>query len=564
MPRDASDHRAVATRGSEAVDASTFGLESIWRAVEGSAAEPLPDPLLGRDLGGVRLVRLIAEGGMGRVYEGRQESPTRAVAVKVVRPGFFTANLLRRFALEAEILGRLRHPWISQIFSAGTFAFAGVELPYFVMELIPDALTITAYASTAGLPLRERLELFCKVCEAVAYGHRQGVVHRDLKPNNILVDPSGHPKVIDFGVARGSYGNESLTALTDVGQMLGTVQYMSPEQLSQGSAEVDARSDVYALGVILYELLVGRPPHALRGKPLAEAARIVQQQIPPRASRVDRTVPTRISSIAATCLAKDRKGRFATAGDLLAAIRDALDHPATAPEGPWWRIGRPPRGRRDGFRLAAVAASAAVVGVAIALATGTIGGRGAPSPSLAAAAPAAEITYGFRSVLDADADRHLVEAVGMKKWKEQFIHPAVSYWGPPGFGVEGRLVYRIPFPGPTTRIHVKARSECWDYTREPGGVGRGASAIEVSRDGETWITVRDNITPGNWGAGWAIDDDMPATVIGGRELWLRMRFFSEGPAVRTGYAVAQFARATGEPPENVFEVRGSCAASRAP
>jgi serine/threonine protein kinase len=165
-------------------------------------ANPESDPFLGSDVGGVTIVRLIAEGGMGRVYEGKQEKPSRTVAVKVMRPGLALPSLLRRFEYEAEVLGRLQHPGIAHIYSVGVHRLGGAAVPYFVMEYIANARTLTKYADELALPTRRRLDLFRSVCDAVAHGHQKGVIHRDLKPSNILVDAAGQPKVIDFGVAR--------------------------------------------------------------------------------------------------------------------------------------------------------------------------------------------------------------------------------------------------------------------------------------------------------------------------------------------------------------------------
>ena len=216
---------------------------------------------------------------MGRVYEGLQHQPRRRVAVKVMRPCLISREACRRFALESEILGRLRHPSIAQIFSAGMCDVMGTQVPFFVMEYISDALPITQYAHRQCLATDARLELFKKLCDAVAYGHEQGVIHRDLKPSNILVEPTGVPKIIDFGVARSvSAGPGSMTALTEIGQLIGTVQYMSPEQFGANRDDVDTRSDVYALGVILYELLTGRPPYAIQPEQIFEAARVVREQ----------------------------------------------------------------------------------------------------------------------------------------------------------------------------------------------------------------------------------------------------------------------------------------------
>ncbi|MFM7521064.1 MAG: serine/threonine-protein kinase, partial [Planctomycetota bacterium] len=188
------------------------------------------DPLIGQSIGGVKLVRVISEGGMGRVYEGRQESPRRTVAVKLVKPGVATEKMLKRFEFEAQVLARLRHPGIAEIFYAGTFGEGEATQPFFVMEYIAGAKPLTRYADELKLSTHDRLELFRKVCDAVAHGHHNGVIHRDLKPSNILVDATGQPKVIDFGVAKTTDSDMALTTLqTDVGALIGTYQYMSPE-----------------------------------------------------------------------------------------------------------------------------------------------------------------------------------------------------------------------------------------------------------------------------------------------------------------------------------------------
>lgn len=286
---------------------------------------PEHDPLVGRDVGGVVLMRLIAEGGMGRVYEGLQAKPRRAVAVKVMRPGFVSREICRRFDHEAEVLGRLQHAAIAQIYSGGVCTIAGAQVPYMVMEYVPHALPITAFATQHGLTTAARLELFRKVCEAVAHGHQKGVVHRDLKPSNILVEPSGHPKVIDFGVARTIDASaEPVTALTDVGQLIGTVQYMSPEQFSADPSQIDMRADVYALGVILYELLTGQPPYEIRRKPIFEAADVVRLKKPVPPSRLNRDISPDVEKIAGTCLQKDRAKRYANAAELVDELDSCL------------------------------------------------------------------------------------------------------------------------------------------------------------------------------------------------------------------------------------------------
>jgi formylglycine-generating enzyme required for sulfatase activity len=305
--------------GSAVTDPSS--LKGLTAALGIEPADPYHDPLLDRDIGGVTVVRRIAEGGMGRVYEGLQDNPRRAVAVKVIRPGFVSSQTARRFILETEILGRLQHPFIAQIYSAGMCDVAGTKVPFFVMEFIPDALSITKYATTKALGTRDRLALFRKACEAVAHGHHNGVIHRDLKPSNILVDRSGTPKVIDFGVARCVDAKpEQTSALTDMGQLIGTLQYMSPEQISADPSKIDGRSDVYALGVILYELLTGQRPYEISQRQIFEAMRVVLETKPVAPSRLNSEVPRDVEMIAGKCLHKSHDRRFADAAALVTAI----------------------------------------------------------------------------------------------------------------------------------------------------------------------------------------------------------------------------------------------------
>jgi serine/threonine protein kinase len=279
------------------------------------------DPLLGRDIGGVTIVKLMAEGGMGRVYEGLQELPKRKVAVKVMRPGFISQQAGYRFGMELEILGRLRHPFIAQIYSAGMCDVVGSQVPFFIMEYIPDALPLTRYCREKMLSTQARIALFQKVCEAVAHGHSQGIVHRDLKPSNILVEASGTPKIIDFGIAR-TIGDspEKTTALTEIGQLIGTLQYMSPEQIAADPAAIDQRTDVYALGVILYELLTGARPYEISSQQVFEAARIVREHKPVSPLKLNRELSPGIVNVAGTCLQKDRKRRYADAAEVASAV----------------------------------------------------------------------------------------------------------------------------------------------------------------------------------------------------------------------------------------------------
>jgi serine/threonine protein kinase len=221
-----------------------------------------PDgPAAAGELGGrYRILRVLGEGGMGVVYEAVQARPRRTVALKAIRPSLVSEPMLRRFEFEAETLGRLQHPGIAQIYEAGTLRGPTGVRAFFALEFV-RGLPIDQYAQERNLPLAKRLELLAQVCDAVQYAHQMGVVHRDLKPANILVDEHGLPKVLDFGVARTADADpHAATRLTHAGQIIGTLPYMSPEQVAGDARAVDTRTDVYALGVILYKLLVGALP----------------------------------------------------------------------------------------------------------------------------------------------------------------------------------------------------------------------------------------------------------------------------------------------------------------
>jgi Flp pilus assembly protein TadD/predicted Ser/Thr protein kinase len=278
-------------------------------------------PALPARIGHYRVVRLLGEGGMGAVYEAEQDSPRRTVALKVIRPGLVSPALLKRFAQEAQILGRLHHPGVAAIYEAGV---AEDGQPFFALEFIRGE-PLDEYASRHGLDAAARLALLAWVCDAVQHAHDQGVIHRDLKPANILVDETGQPKVLDFGVARAT-GTDLLTSThhTRTGQLLGTLSYMSPEQVAANPAGVDRRSDVYALGVILYELLAHRPPYNLDGLPLPEAARVIREQEPARLGALEPRLRGDVETIVARALAKEPPRRYASPAELAADLRRHL------------------------------------------------------------------------------------------------------------------------------------------------------------------------------------------------------------------------------------------------
>ena len=275
------------------------------------------------NIGRYRIIRLLGEGGMGAVYEAEQDQPRRRVALKVIKAAWASPELLHRFEQEFQTLGRFHHPGIAQIYEAGTADTGFGFQPFFAMELI-NGKPLGAYAGAEHLNTRQRLALMIQICEAVQHAHQHGIIHRDLKPGNILVDETGQPKILDFGLSRATDSDVEATRQTDMGQLLGTLPYMSPEQVTGDPLAIDTRSDVYALGVILYELLAGKLPYLLSHQ-LHEAVRTIQQSDPAPLSSIDRTYRGDIETIVAKALEKDKARRYASAADLAGDIRRYLD-----------------------------------------------------------------------------------------------------------------------------------------------------------------------------------------------------------------------------------------------
>jgi eukaryotic-like serine/threonine-protein kinase len=318
-------------------DAETVDLteESLNDSLRGSRSFP-------KTIGHYRVVRVLGEGGMGTVYEAEQESPRRRVALKVIKAGVASESHLRRFEVESEILGKLDHPGIATIYEAGTFDTpAGVQ-PYFAMEFVQGKL-LTKYAYANKLGTKERLGLLAKIADAVHHAHQKGVIHRDLKPANILVTVEGQVKILDFGVARATDADiQTATLETDIGQLVGTIPYMSPEQASGNPDDLDTRSDVYAIGILAYELLADRLPYDVERKMIHEAVRVIQEDAPTPLSSINKIFRGDIEIIVGKALVKEKDRRYQSANDFSSDIHRYLNsEPIIArPPSSWYQISK--------------------------------------------------------------------------------------------------------------------------------------------------------------------------------------------------------------------------------
>jgi serine/threonine protein kinase len=373
---------------------SPEGATGALAAGDHNPGEPKGPEQAGTILGPYKLLEEIGEGGMGAVWMAEQLEPIcRRVAVKVIKEGMDSKQVLARFEAERQALALMEHPNIARVLDAGRTPSGR---PYFVMELVKGK-PITTYCDDKRLGVRERLELFGDVCRAVQHAHQRGIIHRDLKPSNVLVAPyDGKPvvKVIDFGVAKATGQRlTDKTLFTGFGALVGTPEYMSPEQAQANNQDIDTRSDIYSLGVLLYELLTGSTPvtrKRLKEEALLEVLRVIREEEPPKPStrlaeskdslpsisaqrqtepaKLTKLVRGELDWIVMKALEKDRNRRYESASAFAADLQHYLhDEPVQAcPPSAWYRLRKYARRHRAALLTAGLVAAALVVGIGVA------------------------------------------------------------------------------------------------------------------------------------------------------------------------------------------------------
>lgn len=286
---------------------------------DSSIALPRPGDVIGT----YRVVRRLAAGGMGVVYLCRQQHPDRDVAVKILQPAIAHNRSVRRFAVESQVLGALRHEGIARILEQGTACIDGRDTPFIAMEYVAGR-HVDQYVREQQLRPRQILELLARICDAIHYAHCRGIIHRDIKPSNVLVESGGQPVVLDFGIACPLPTSTLADLVRTHPSAVGSLSWMSPEQLNGPAEDLDPRTDVYSLCALGYELLTGRLPHELRGLPLGRAVEVVTHQPVTPAGRHNPELAGDIESVIAKGLSRNRSDRYDSAEALAADLRRVL------------------------------------------------------------------------------------------------------------------------------------------------------------------------------------------------------------------------------------------------
>jgi len=473
----------------------------------------------GRVLAGrYRLDERVGAGGFAEVWRARDLLLQRDVAVKLPKASRLASTEM--FLAEARRIARLSHPSILPIHDVGI-----VDDQCFIVTEYLEGGSVAKRLAEGSIPREDALRWTTQVADALECAHGQGLVHQDVKPANILLNSRGDAVLGDFGIARSASASDSLAP------SIGTLRYMSPEHLAGG--ESTPAADIYSLGVVLHELLTESVPYP-SDDPNALRAAIAD----PAGVRISPTLPATLAGTCRKALAHAPAERHRSAAELAAELREATvapPHPGSRQR--WWAVA--------GLAL-----------IPIVLVAGWLARHDPPSPELPAVeldlqpsgiVPLARPTgsppkVDYSMLRIEEALPFVVEASNLRQYREWQDAPDThTYFAPRRDGLEARLVLRFEFPSAVRSASMRCDTFCVDFDRETGGVGRGASSLELSRDGVEWISLGDDIGTKSWGTRRGIDGPVPEAILGGTAIWVRVRLLTEG-CPNDDYSVAQFGR----------------------
>ena len=485
---------------------SLLGYHARMGGIAEGAGNPtisLPATMIGKLVGGCRIEKLIGYGGMSAVYAATQEFPRRRVAVKIVRRERLGAGARRRLRVEAEALARLEHPNIARVYAAGTQRLGDQrdnddnDSPFIVMELIEHAVALNRWANDHGLDALARIDLVAQIADAIEHAHRAGVIHRDIKPGNVIVGADGTPKIIDFGIA--AVRNSTVTAATE-GPM-GTLAYMSPEQARGGT--IDTRSDVWGLGALLYDLLTGQPPFDAADRSVVEHInRLLHDTAPPIAplaaasngAAFAATLPVGCDAVLRKALSSDANRRYRSAAEFADELRRLIARETliARPDSEWDAMVRLTRRHRPSLIAATGIFAAVSVGLVVSLMLlkrETAAHERAQWSAYVAAISAAN---SMQERGDASAAHDMLQAAPEEhrgwEWNALWRLSSQSMWhvsypqGMQVYGVDfsrdGSTIFAAA-SGSISAIDVRSRTERWRAIDESIGVPFGQAAWRV-------------------------------------------------------------------------------------
>lgn len=484
----------------------------------------------GRLLAGrYRLDRKIATGGFAEVWLAHDGQLDRTVAIKLPRPT--RVESAETVLAEARRVARLIHPHILPVHDVGIEK----DVCFIVSDYL-DGGSLADRLADGPVAVESAVRWIAQVAEALDRAHGEGVIHRDVKPANILLNRQGDAVLGDFGIARAVAGQEP-------GSPLGTLRYMSPEQFAGRACT--PQSDIYSLAVVLHEAICGTLPYDSEDLESFRCSIGSGDGI-----LISPTIPKTLAAVCRKALSYCESERHASAGEFVQQLRKASTSgsriawvwPGVAAVSLVCGIAGLSLPRRQG-RLDPDVASAGAAAASADLAAIVLQPSGLV-PLLLAVGDPSVATLDCRTI--GESLPYVVEAVNIRQYRE-WQEPPLSYFGPLHDGVEAKVVYRFDFPSEVRAVSLRCNCFCVDFRQERGGVGRGASAVDVSIDGESWHTLFDQIDPRDWGKKWILDGPLPDFVQGASSIWLRVRMLTEG-CEDGEYSCAQFGRLIPEAP----------------